>query len=124
MDSTTLAAYASYENNQAQIVYYLATFYNNASSARNVLYPGRATNRASYNNPVISELLDRAPTVVDPAERGAIYRQVQQIVAEEVPYVNVFYSVRQIVAVAGIGGIILDYDLNHDFKGVFVVLDD
>ena len=115
-DTPTLSSYAVYENNQAELIHFLNTFDMNASSARNVFYPGRTTNRASYNNPEVTDLLDRAPTIADESEREAMYRRVQEIVYEDMPYISLFVSTRIIVAQAGLSGIVLNRDMNHDFK--------
>ena len=119
-DTPTLSSYAVYENNQAELIHFLNTFDMNASSARNVFYPGRTTNRASYNNPEVTDLLDRAPMIADASEREAMYRRVQEIVYEDMPYISLFVSTRIIVAKAGISGIILNRDMNHDFKFIAI----
>ena len=123
-DTPNLSAYATYDNNQAEMVHFLNVFDLSASSARNIFYPGRSTNRASYSNPEITDLLDRAPTVVDAKERETMYKRVQEIVYDEMPYISLYYSTRIIVAQAGIGGLILNADLNHSIKFISLELKD
>jgi len=123
-DTPTLSTVAVYEDNKAELIHFLNVFDLNASSARNVFYPGRSTNRASYNNPEVTDLLDRAPKVTDEKEREAMYMKVQEIVYEELPYISLYYSTRIIVTPVGIGGMNLNADLNHDFKFVHIAIKD
>jgi len=122
-DHVTLAGHTAYDNNKAQMVHYLNVFDFSSGSARAIFYPGGVWNMASYNNPVVNDLLDKAPTIADPTERAAVYAQVQEIVAEDIPYIGIYFSIRYITSVAGVGGIKLDADLNHIFRGVYIEVD-
>ena len=122
-DHVTLAAHTSYDNNQSQMIHYLNVFDFSGGSARAIFYPGGVWNMASYNNEKVNELLERAPTIADEAARAAVYKEVQEIVAEDVPYIGVYFSVRCITCIKGVGGIILDPDLNHFFRGVYIEVD-
>lgn len=44
------------------------------------------SNGAQYRNPKIDELFDQAAAETDRARRGDLYRQIQRILAEDVPY--------------------------------------
>lgn len=123
-DNATLGTYAKYADNKAQMVHYVNGINNSASSVRSVLYPNGAGNRSSYSNTKINELLDKAPTVADATERAKLYKEIQAIVAEDLPYINVYYAIRTIVTAKGLGGIVLNPDLNHGFRGVYLELDD
>lgn len=46
-----------------------------------------------YSNPKVDELLDLAAVNMNPEERAAQYREVQQIVAEEMPYIYLYQDV-------------------------------
>ncbi|WP_424768214.1 ABC transporter substrate-binding protein [Paenibacillus sp. sgz302251] len=55
-----------------------------------------------YQNPTVDELLDKAAVNMNPEEREEQYKQVQRIVAEELPYVYLyvmkdFYGVSDVV---------------------------
>ena len=50
-----------------------------------VLAKGGGNNLANYTNPQIEGLLDQLRTMIDPKERGAISRQVQEVVKADVP---------------------------------------
>lgn len=58
---------------------------------------GIAANRAWYTNPRVDELIRSAPTIVDAEDRIAAYREAQQIVVEEAPYI-LFYQANQLLA--------------------------
>lgn len=45
------------------------------------------SNGASYRNPQIDELFDRAARSLDQTERGRHYRAIQEIIARDVPYI-------------------------------------
>jgi peptide/nickel transport system substrate-binding protein len=46
-------------------------------------------NGGCYQNPQVDQLMDDALKITDLAQRGAIYRQVQQIVADDAPWIFV-----------------------------------
>ncbi|MBI2302888.1 MAG: ABC transporter substrate-binding protein, partial [Armatimonadetes bacterium] len=52
-----------------------------------------ANNRAFYNNPEVNRLLDQAASMTDPEPRLAIYRQVEQMVVDDAPWIFVYHSV-------------------------------
>ena len=121
-DHVSLWAHTAFSDNKAQMVHYLNVFDYSAGSARGVLHPTGVWNMVSYENARVSELLEKAPSVADPKEREKMYWEVQELVAKDMPYIGAFFSMRCITAVKGVGGIILDPDLNHVFKGVYVEL--
>jgi len=123
-DAPTLTSTATYGNEQTQLISWVAAFNLSAATVRNMFYPVGGDNRSSYNNPLVNDLLDKAPTVADPEERGAIYRQIQEIFAEDVPTLRIFSRVFTLVCAKGLGGILVSPDQTHDFRGIFLVLDD
>lgn len=124
LDPLTLMSRSMYGSDQVQIVHFVSPFDLSASSARGIFYAGAGANRASYNNPAVNELLDLVPTIADPEERGEIYRQIQEIVAEDMPYINLYYRMQSVVASSDVGGIIVNADMYYDFRSIFKVLDD
>ena len=122
LDPVTLAGVTVYGSDQVDMVHYVSPFDLSAASARRMFYPGGSSNRASYNNPTVNELLDLAPTIADPAEREAIYRQIQEIVVEEIPYINLYYRIQTVVTSSAVGGILTNADMNYDFRGIFMTL--
>lgn len=58
---------------------------------------GLNSNRAFYGNPKVDDLVLKAPAVLDAEKRIAMYREAQQIVVDEAPYV-LFYQFNTLVA--------------------------
>jgi peptide/nickel transport system substrate-binding protein len=54
-------------------------------------FPPNGANRGFYTNPRVDELIDKARREVDPAVRKPLYAEVQRILAEDMPYVNLWY---------------------------------
>ena len=52
--------------------------------------PKRA-NRDFYSNPRVDELIEEGRSTLDQAKRKAIYDEIQQILAEDLPYINLWY---------------------------------
>ena len=53
--------------------------------------PPDGANRGRYRNPALDALLDSARTEMDQEKRKAILWQIQKIVAEDEPYINLWY---------------------------------
>jgi peptide/nickel transport system substrate-binding protein len=53
--------------------------------------PPRGENRGYYSNPDMDRLVEAGKTSVDPEARKKIYAQVQQLAAEELPYVSLWW---------------------------------
>jgi len=123
-DAPTLQSLAVYGSDTVQIVHHPLPFNMSAASARTMLGPGGSANRSTYDNPAVTQLLDLAPTIADRDARGQIYRQIQALVAEDLTYVNVFFRVHAIVTHGNIGGIVVNPDQNHDYRGIFMTLED
>ena len=54
--------------------------------------PPKGANRVGYNNPIIDDLIERARTTYDREERKKLYSQIQKILAEDLPYISLFYG--------------------------------
>jgi peptide/nickel transport system substrate-binding protein len=59
--------------------------------------PPNGDNRGRYSNPMLDELLERGRKVTQAGERRLIYRQVQRIVAEDLPYIPLWWVKNVIV---------------------------
>jgi peptide/nickel transport system substrate-binding protein len=53
--------------------------------------PPNGDNRGRYNNRALDRLLEKGRTTTDMAERKRIYRQVQKVLAEELPYIPLWW---------------------------------
>jgi len=49
-------------------------------------------NRGDYSNPRMDRLVEAGDTTIDPAARRAIYRDVQQLAAADLPYVSLWWD--------------------------------
>ena len=55
------------------------------------MMPPDGRNRGRYANPEIDELTDQGRLVIDVQERKKIYSEIQKILAEDLPYVFLWY---------------------------------
>jgi peptide/nickel transport system substrate-binding protein len=68
--------------------------------------PPEGDNRGHYSNPAMDRLLERGRTTMDGAERRAIYREVQNIFAEDLPYLPLWWWKNVIVKKPGLRGFV------------------
>jgi peptide/nickel transport system substrate-binding protein len=54
-------------------------------------FPPKRDNRGFYSNPLIDRLIDEARRSADQQKRKQLYAQVQRILANELPYINLWY---------------------------------
>ncbi len=60
-----------------------------------------------YSNPEVDKLLDEAVTIVDQSERAKIYEKVQEILAEDAPFIPLLQGKLYIVVRKGVEGVML-----------------
>ena len=123
MDVAGFTAYATYHNNQSQMTVYVYPTTLSAAHMRNAFFPGSALNRASFNNPYVTELLERAAATVDTDERRALYMYAQEIVSAYTAYIPIFMDNPGMQVAVGVGGIRNRPDINHDFRYIFRVIE-
>ncbi|HET9407946.1 MAG TPA: ABC transporter substrate-binding protein [Candidatus Sulfotelmatobacter sp.] len=78
-------------------------------------FPPNGANRGHYSNPKIDALIDRGRREVDPAVRTEIYTQVQQILAEDLPYIDMWYLDNVLVHNKRVTNLQLNPAGNYDF---------
>jgi peptide/nickel transport system substrate-binding protein len=76
--------------------------------------PKRA-NRTFYSNPKVDELIKEGRSTLDQQKRKVIYDQIQQILAEDLPYINLWYLDNVLVHTNRVHGIELTPAGNYDF---------
>jgi len=54
--------------------------------------PPAGANRGHYHNPMLDQLLDEQRVETDQEKRKALLSQIQEIVAEDEPYINLWYT--------------------------------
>ncbi|MCX6544437.1 MAG: ABC transporter substrate-binding protein [Acidobacteria bacterium] len=62
-------------------------------------------NRGFFSNAAVDDLIDRATRSIDDTERRELYGDVQRLVAEEAPYVSLWYKTNAVVAQSNLQGI-------------------
>ncbi len=62
-------------------------------------------NRGSYRNPEVDRLIDEATEATDDAARARLYGEVQKRVAEEAPYISLWYKTNVAIAQPELTGI-------------------
>ena len=72
-------------------------------------------NRTYYSNPRVDALIDQARTESDQKSRARLYAEIQQVLAEDVPYVNLWYQDNVLVATKRVRGLSLNPSGNYDF---------
>ena len=75
-------------------------------------------NSGYYSNPDVDELLEKARTSTDQAERGKLYGEVQQIVHEDAPWLFVANWKQNVVTTAAVQGLKLQPSFLLELHGV------
>ena len=75
----------------------------------------KRSNRTFYSNPKVDELIKEGRSTLDQQKRKAIYDEVQQIVAVDLPYINLWYLDNVLVHTNRVHGITLTPAGNYDF---------
>ena len=70
-----------------------------------ILGTGAGNNFNSYSNPVVDDLLSRGVGIVDPEARREIYHEIQDIIAEDVPFLPLQYDQTLTVFSSEVGGL-------------------
>jgi len=78
-------------------------------------FPPNGTNRAFYSNPKLDALIDQARREVDPKVRKPLYAEVQRILADDLPYINLWYLDNVLVHTRRVRNIKLNPAGNYDF---------
>lgn len=99
-------------------LYFLS--WNSSGDGDVALYPlfhssqqGAPGNRSYYSNPKIDELLDKARVSVDEAERTKLYKEVQEILQEDLPIYPLVYPKINLAKNKNLKGFV--YKKNGDF---------
>src|SRR5260370_42423368 len=76
---------------------------------------GGAVNSGRYSNPKVDELIDAGRVEADLVKRAAIYKQLQEIVADDAPWVFIANWKQNAVSSASVKG----FDLHPSFTTRF-----
>jgi len=69
--------------------------------------PPAGFNRGYYKNPEVDRLIDAATGTLSESERGVLYAKVQEIIANDAPYISLWYKTNVAVAQSRFTGITL-----------------
>lgn len=78
-------------------------------------FPPRRHNRTFYSNPRLDELVREGRSTLDQEKRKVIYDEIQQIVAEDLPYINLWNFDNVLVHTNRVYGIELNPSGDYDF---------
>ena len=78
-------------------------------------FPPNGANRGYYLNPQVDALIDQARREVDPAVRKPLYAELQRILAEELPYIDLWYLDNVLVHNKRVVNLKLNPAGNYDF---------
>ena len=69
--------------------------------------PPSGFNRGFYSNSDVDRLIDAATASIDDAERGRLYGEAQRLIAEDAPYISLWYRTNVAVAQPDLEGVSL-----------------
>jgi peptide/nickel transport system substrate-binding protein len=78
-------------------------------------FPPNGANRGFYSNPKLDALIDRARRETDPEVRKPLYAEVQRILANDLPYIDLWYLDNVVVHTRRVKNLILNPAGNYDF---------
>jgi peptide/nickel transport system substrate-binding protein len=77
--------------------------------------PPDGFNRGHYANPEVDRLIDRAARALDANERRRLYREAQRVIAEDAPYISLWYRTNVVVGARDLTGIALSPTADFGF---------
>ena len=78
-------------------------------------FPPAGRNRGFYSNPQVDRLIDEARRETDQGVRKRLYAEIQEILARDVPYVNLWYFDNVLVHTRRVRNVTLNPSGNYDF---------
>lgn len=77
--------------------------------------PPKRANRGYYSNPRVDALIDQGRRELDQQKRRQIYAQIQEILADELPYINLWYLDNVLAHSARVKDVVMPPSGNYDF---------
>src|ERR1022692_2339538 len=81
----------------------------------------KAPTRGFYPNPGIDSVIDQARRQTDESVRKRLYAEVQQVLAEDVPYIDLWYFDNVLVHTRRVRNVTLNPSGNYDFLKTAVI---
>jgi len=77
--------------------------------------PPKGGNRGFYKNARVDALIDQARREIDPSKRKELYAEIQQILAEEVPAINLWYPDNVLICNRRVKNVTLSISGDYNF---------
>ena len=123
-DNATLGATTTWGSTSYDMIANSGPWTKLASSCEMFFRTQATGNKAQYSNPKMDELLDKAAMTPNGPEREALYYEIQDIIAEEVPYIGIFNMQMFIGRHANCGGAILWPDNYNDYSHAYKLVEE
>ena len=78
-------------------------------------FPPKGANRGFYSNPLVDSLIDQARRETDQNVRKRLYAEVQEVLAQDEPYINLWYFDNVLVHTQRVRNMTLNPSGNYDF---------
>ena len=78
-------------------------------------FPPKGANRGFYSNSRVDRLIDEARRETDQSVRKRLYAEVQETLAQDVPYINLWYFDNVLVHTRRVRNVTLNPSGNYDF---------
>jgi peptide/nickel transport system substrate-binding protein len=78
-------------------------------------FPPKGANRGFYSNPRVDALINQARRELDQEKRKQLYAELQQILAQDVPYINLWYFDNVLVHSRRLQNLVLTPSGSYDF---------
>lgn len=117
----TAGIVSAHQSGEYDTTWYGHSFNALANSVVKLYLSDSGDNRAKYNNPVTDEKIAQAAQLFDEAKRMELYKEVQEIAAEDVPYIPMYYRVISWGTVKGFEGVIPNAGMMHDLSHSYVL---
>ncbi|MCT4607307.1 MAG: ABC transporter substrate-binding protein [Marinisporobacter sp.] len=67
--------------------------------------PSNVTDFTGYNNPKVTEMMNKAKEIINPKKRNQMYKDLQKIIIEDMPWISLYYPQFGYVSRKGVIGV-------------------
>lgn len=120
-DGPSFTAATQWDNNDIDIIVSSSVWTVVANSGAKLFEVGNRSNGAHYINQEVIDLWAKAAATPDGPERQEMYYRIQEIVADDLPYLPTWHMMLFIGAQKGTGGTIFFPTNYHDYSGAYYI---
>lgn len=120
VDSAGISAATSFASPTHEAMLYYTSWNYEGDDCRRMFYTDSNVNKAIYVNQEVIDLVDKAVTLSDDAERKAVYSQIQNIVHEDAPWIPLYFGTKCVAINKNLSGVVYEPNQRHDFTYVKV----